>query len=215
MSAFDPGDRVPGVPEHGAARHRRPGRPAAHRAAHLPVQPGRRSTSAASTSPTPRSESDARANPQATFLVDDFSPTAAHAVEVRGDAEIHETGGEAINPRFPTSCPSSSASTHNVVSWGLEEGTGLTGDGFRASAPWAERRGPARHAALDRRSAGVRRPGPRRGAGPGPRHGPLRPQRRQPPGLAGGRRARRGRGAGCGTCTSTAGTTTWPSRWRA
>src|SRR5262245_62343092 len=44
---------------------------------------------------------DARANPRITFLVDDFSPTEAHAVEIRGDAELHETGGSTINPRIP------------------------------------------------------------------------------------------------------------------
>src|SRR4051812_46027893 len=43
---------------------------------------------------------DATANPKVTFLVDDADPTGARAVEIRGDAELHETGGSAINPRF-------------------------------------------------------------------------------------------------------------------
>jgi pyridoxamine 5'-phosphate oxidase family protein len=78
---------------------------------------------------------DAQANERVTFLVDDFSPTAAHAVEVRGDAEIHETGGEAINPRFPQFVPQFiRLRPRRVVSWGLEEGTGLTEEGFRAAS---------------------------------------------------------------------------------
>jgi len=44
---------------------------------------------------------DAKRNSKVTFIVDDFSPTAAHAVEVRGEAEAHESGGSGINPRFP------------------------------------------------------------------------------------------------------------------
>ena len=44
---------------------------------------------------------DAQGNPLATFLVDDFSPTEAHAVEIRGDAEVHETGGEDDQPPVP------------------------------------------------------------------------------------------------------------------
>jgi pyridoxamine 5'-phosphate oxidase family protein len=44
---------------------------------------------------------DMQINPKATFLVDDASPDGAHAIEIRGDAEIHETGGESIKPAVP------------------------------------------------------------------------------------------------------------------
>src|SRR4051812_33426364 len=43
---------------------------------------------------------DAKGNAKVTFLVDDFAPGGAHAVEIRGDAELHEEGGSGINPRF-------------------------------------------------------------------------------------------------------------------
>jgi pyridoxamine 5'-phosphate oxidase family protein len=78
---------------------------------------------------------DAQGNPHATFLVDDFSPTEAHAVEIRGDAEVHETGGEAINPRFPHFMPQFiRLRPRRIVSWGLDEGTGMTAEGFRHSS---------------------------------------------------------------------------------
>jgi pyridoxamine 5'-phosphate oxidase family protein len=44
---------------------------------------------------------DVQQNRRVTFLVDDFAPTEAHAVEVRGDAEVHQSGGSKINPRIP------------------------------------------------------------------------------------------------------------------
>jgi pyridoxamine 5'-phosphate oxidase family protein len=66
-----------------------------------------------------------------TILVDDFSPSAAHAIEVRGEAEVHDTGGSTINPRidgfveqFVRLRPT------YVVSWGIEPGTGMTPEGF-------------------------------------------------------------------------------------
>lgn len=78
---------------------------------------------------------DAAANPKITFLVDDFSPTAAHAVEVRGDAEIHQQGGSRINPRFPHFVEQFiRLRPRHVVSWGLDDGTGMTPDGFKASS---------------------------------------------------------------------------------
>jgi pyridoxamine 5'-phosphate oxidase family protein len=78
---------------------------------------------------------DAQGNPHATFLVDDFSPTEAHAVEIRGDAELHETGGEEINPRFPAFVPQFiRLRPRRIVSWGLDEGTGMTAEGFRHSS---------------------------------------------------------------------------------
>ena len=78
---------------------------------------------------------DAQGNPNATFLVDDFSPTEAHAVEIRGDAEVHETGGEEINPRFPHFVPQFiRLRPRRIVSWGLDEGTGMTAEGFSHSS---------------------------------------------------------------------------------
>jgi len=55
---------------------------------------------------------DAKRDPHVTLLVDDVltNPRRARAIEIRGTAEVHETGGEGINPRFPTSPPSSSGS---------------------------------------------------------------------------------------------------------
>ncbi|HEY2998044.1 MAG TPA: PPOX class F420-dependent oxidoreductase [Acidimicrobiales bacterium] len=74
---------------------------------------------------------DAQGNPNITFLVDDFAPTEAHAVEIRGDAELHETGGEAINPRFPNFVPQFiRLRPRHIVSWGLDAGTGMTDGGF-------------------------------------------------------------------------------------
>jgi pyridoxamine 5'-phosphate oxidase family protein len=78
---------------------------------------------------------DAQGNPRVTFLVDDFSPTEAHAVEIRGDAELHQTGGEEINPRFPHFVPQFiRLRPRRIASWGLDEGTGMTSEGFRHSS---------------------------------------------------------------------------------
>jgi pyridoxamine 5'-phosphate oxidase family protein len=78
---------------------------------------------------------DACGNPKVTFLVDDFAPSAAHAVEVRGDAEIHEQGGSTINPRFPNFVEQFiRLRPRHVVSWGVDDGTGMTPDGFKASS---------------------------------------------------------------------------------
>ena len=150
------------------------------------------------------------------FLVDDFSPTAMRGGGAgrRRDPRDRRRGDQPPVPpvRAPVHPP-----PPRRVSWGLEEGTGLTEEGFRAaSAAWAEHRGPAGHAALDRRSAGRARPGPRRGAGPGPRHGPSSPQWRQPPGLAGGRGARRGHTApAAGPLPRRLVRLPWPSCWQA
>lgn len=67
---------------------------------------------------------DARENPRVAFLVDDVigPPRQARAVEVRGDAELHETGGESINPRFSNFAPEFiRIRPTRIVSWGLEE----------------------------------------------------------------------------------------------
>jgi pyridoxamine 5'-phosphate oxidase family protein len=69
---------------------------------------------------------DAQQNRKVTFLVDDASPEGAHAVEIRGDAEPHTTGGDRINPRFPNFVPEFiRIRPRRIVSWGLE------GEGFQ------------------------------------------------------------------------------------
>ena len=63
-------------------------------------------------------------NPKAAFLVDDVigPPRRARAIEVRGRAELHETGGDTINPRFPNFSPQFvRIRPTRIVSWGLEE----------------------------------------------------------------------------------------------
>lgn len=56
-----------------------------------------------------------------TFLVADASPQCAHAVEVRAIAELHETGGEKINPRFDHFKPRFiRLRPHYIVSWGVD-----------------------------------------------------------------------------------------------
>jgi pyridoxamine 5'-phosphate oxidase family protein len=57
-----------------------------------------------------------------TFLVDDASKTEAHAIEIRGDAEVHETGGERINPRFPGFAPQwIRIRPWRIVSWWINQ----------------------------------------------------------------------------------------------
>jgi pyridoxamine 5'-phosphate oxidase family protein len=66
---------------------------------------------------------DARQNRKVTVLVDDAAPGAAHAIEIRGEAELHDTGGERINPRFPSFVPQfMRVRPRRIVSWGIEEG---------------------------------------------------------------------------------------------
>lgn len=68
---------------------------------------------------------DVQHNPKVTFLVDDASPEGARAVEIRGLAEPHQTGGEQINPRFPNFVPEFvRVRPRRIVSWGLVD------DGF-------------------------------------------------------------------------------------
>ena len=58
-------------------------------------------------------------NPHVAFLVDDASPAGAHAIEIRGDAEPHSSGGKLINPRFPNFKPEFvRVRPHRVISWG-------------------------------------------------------------------------------------------------
>jgi pyridoxamine 5'-phosphate oxidase family protein len=65
---------------------------------------------------------DARENPKVAFLVDDVpEPRKARAIEVRGTAELHETGGETINPRIPNFVPQfMRIRPKRIVSWGLD-----------------------------------------------------------------------------------------------
>jgi pyridoxamine 5'-phosphate oxidase family protein len=78
---------------------------------------------------------DAQGNPKVTFLVDDFAPNEAHAVEIRGDAELHEEGGDKINPRFANFVPQFiRLRPRHIVSWGVEPATGMVEGGFRASS---------------------------------------------------------------------------------
>jgi pyridoxamine 5'-phosphate oxidase family protein len=68
---------------------------------------------------------DATRNPKVTFLVDDFDPPNAHALEIRGDAEIHEEGGSKINPRFPNFVEQFiRLRPKHIVSWGLNAPVG-------------------------------------------------------------------------------------------
>jgi pyridoxamine 5'-phosphate oxidase family protein len=78
---------------------------------------------------------DAQANPKVTFLVDDFAPTEAHAVEIRGDAELHDEGGSEINPRFPNFVPQFiRLRPRRIVSWGVNPATGMGEEGFSVSS---------------------------------------------------------------------------------
>ena len=70
---------------------------------------------------------DGRRNPKVTFLVDESWGKGAKAIEIRGTAEAHETGGESIHPRFPNFKPEFlRIRPRRIVAWGVEpagEGT--------------------------------------------------------------------------------------------
>ncbi len=77
---------------------------------------------------------DATAHPQVTFLVDESNGKSARAIEIRGRAELHEDGGESINPRFPNFAPEFiRIRPTRIVSWGVEQG-GETGRSFSTNA---------------------------------------------------------------------------------
>ena len=60
-------------------------------------------------------------NSHVAFLVDDAWPGGAHAIEIRGDAEPHSSGGELINPRFANFKPEFvRVRPHRVISWGID-----------------------------------------------------------------------------------------------
>lgn len=68
---------------------------------------------------------DAIGNRRVTLLIDDVltDPRRARALEIRGVAELHETGGESINPRFPKFDPHFfRVRPQRIVSWGMEDG---------------------------------------------------------------------------------------------
>lgn len=67
---------------------------------------------------------DAQRNPQVTLLIDDVipEPRQARALEIRGTAELHETGGNEINPRFPNFAPQFfRIRPTRIVAWGIDE----------------------------------------------------------------------------------------------
>jgi pyridoxamine 5'-phosphate oxidase family protein len=64
---------------------------------------------------------DARRNPRVTLLLDESWGRGAKAIEIRGIAEAHETGGDRINPRFPNFKPEFlRIRPRRVVAWGVE-----------------------------------------------------------------------------------------------
>ena len=67
---------------------------------------------------------DVKEYPKVAFLVDEVigPPRQARAVEIRREAEVHETGGDEIDPRFPNFAPGSiRIRPTRIVSWGVEE----------------------------------------------------------------------------------------------
>jgi len=77
---------------------------------------------------------DAQRNPRVTFLLDESGGGTAKAIEVRGEAELHETGGDAINPKFPNFAPEFfRIRPQRIVSWGVEDG-GEDGSNFSTNA---------------------------------------------------------------------------------
>lgn len=79
---------------------------------------------------------DAQHSTKVTLLVDDVigPPRRARALEVRGDAELHMTGGNEINPRFPNFAGEFfRIRPTRIVSWGLDEDA-TSAEGFRPNA---------------------------------------------------------------------------------
>ena len=69
---------------------------------------------------------DAQRNQRVTFLVDESWGKGAKAIEIRGTAELHSTGGERIHPKFPQFTPEFvRLRPTRIVAWGVEpEGEG-------------------------------------------------------------------------------------------
>ncbi|HZY56615.1 MAG TPA: hypothetical protein VFE09_02315 [Rubrobacteraceae bacterium] len=96
-------------------------------------------------------------NPKVTFLVDDTpGPGRARAVEIRGEAELHTTGGKEINPRFPNFAEEFFwIRPTRIVSWGLEEEGGpQSATSFRLNARSVRQLGiPSRSVLFSRRTS--------------------------------------------------------------
>jgi|SRR6266566_3729044 len=76
---------------------------------------------------------DGQRNPRVTFLLDESTGRSARAIEVRGIAELHETGGDTINPRFPNFAPQFfRIRPRRIISWGVEGAE--TGRNFQPNA---------------------------------------------------------------------------------
>lgn len=68
---------------------------------------------------------DARHNPKVCFLVDESWGSGAKGIEIRGDAELHETGGDSINLRFPQFAPQYfRIRPRRIVAWGVDPAPG-------------------------------------------------------------------------------------------
>jgi pyridoxamine 5'-phosphate oxidase family protein len=77
---------------------------------------------------------DAEQNPKVCVLLDESWGTGAKALEIRGEAELHETGGDSINPRFPNFAPQFfRIRPRRIVAWGIEE-QGTDARGFHPNA---------------------------------------------------------------------------------
>src|SRR5690242_17419549 len=64
---------------------------------------------------------DMLANPRVTFLVDESADGSGGGIEIRGHAELHTTGGESINPRFPQFTPQFlRLRPRRIVAWGVD-----------------------------------------------------------------------------------------------
>jgi pyridoxamine 5'-phosphate oxidase family protein len=75
---------------------------------------------------------DIQHNRRITFLIDDFAPAEAHAIEVRGEAEVHETGGSRINPRIPNFVEQFiRLRPAYIVSWGINSELSGRPSGFK------------------------------------------------------------------------------------
>jgi pyridoxamine 5'-phosphate oxidase family protein len=77
---------------------------------------------------------DAQQHRKVAFLLDESAGGKARAIEVRGEAELHETGGETINPKFPNFAPEFfRIRPTRIVSWGVED-QGEDGRDFSTNA---------------------------------------------------------------------------------
>ena len=66
---------------------------------------------------------DVHANPKVAFVVDDivsFQPWTVRGIEIRGDAEVLQSGGKAVVPFFDDEM--FRIKPRRIYSWGLQEG---------------------------------------------------------------------------------------------